>query len=148
MYSYDNVLRANVMNNNTLGIALMESHNLVVEGNLAADNRREGLLFRDLRHSEIRGNRLERNGNGMFFYSSTENLIENNIGRLDVKYHLLCRQGQCRAGVVEPLLRGIIRQQSFDINVDVKKIANRVFVFVAIQSPENDFAVGKISVVE
>jgi nitrous oxidase accessory protein len=79
MYSYDNVLRDNVMSHNTLGIALMESHNLIVEGNRAFGNRREGLLFRDLRNSEIRRNLLERNGNGMFFYSSTGNVIEDNL---------------------------------------------------------------------
>jgi nitrous oxidase accessory protein len=79
MYSYDNVLRANVTNHNTLGIALMESRNLVVEDNRAADNRRQGLLFRDVQDSEIRRNRLERNGTGMFFFSSTENVIEDNV---------------------------------------------------------------------
>jgi nitrous oxidase accessory protein len=79
MYSYRNVLRENVTNDNTLGIALMESHNLVIEDNRASDNRRQGLLFRDVQDSEIRRNRLVRNGNGMFFFSSTENVIEDNV---------------------------------------------------------------------
>jgi nitrous oxidase accessory protein len=37
------------------------------------------LLFRDVQGSEIRRNRLERNGTGMFFFSSTENVIEDNV---------------------------------------------------------------------
>jgi len=78
MYSYDNVVRENVTNDNTLGIALMESHHLIVEDNRAAGNRRQGILFRDVQDSEIRRNRLERNGSGMFFFSSTENAIEDN----------------------------------------------------------------------
>ncbi|MBW2384813.1 MAG: nitrous oxide reductase family maturation protein NosD [Deltaproteobacteria bacterium] len=79
MYSYSNTLRANVMNDNTVGIALMESRHLLVEDNHASGNLRQGLLFRDVQDSEIHRNRLERNGNGMFFFSSTENVIEGNV---------------------------------------------------------------------
>ena len=79
MYSYRNTLRGNTIKDNTLGIALMESRHLVVEDNYAFGNRRQGLLFRDVLGSEIRRNRLERNGTGMFFFSSTENVIENNV---------------------------------------------------------------------
>jgi len=79
MYSYSNVLRGNSAHDNTIGIALMESRHLVVEENHASGNVRQGLLFRDVQDSEIRRNRLERNGNGMFFYSSTENVIEDNL---------------------------------------------------------------------
>jgi nitrous oxidase accessory protein len=79
MYSYRNTLRKNVTNHNKLGIALMASLHLIVEDNHAADNRRQGLLFRDVQFSEIRRNRLERNGIGMFFFSSTENVIEDNV---------------------------------------------------------------------
>nr|MDJ0790236.1 NosD domain-containing protein [Myxococcota bacterium] len=79
MYSYRNVLRGNVMSDSTLGIALMESDDLLVEDNRAVGNRRQGLLFRDVQGSEIRRNHLESNGVGMFFYSSTENVIEDNV---------------------------------------------------------------------
>ena len=79
MYSYRNTLRGNTIKDNTLGIALMESRHLVVEDNYAFGNRRQGLLFRDVLGSEIRRNRLERNGTGMFFFSSTENVIEDNV---------------------------------------------------------------------
>ena len=78
MYSYANTIRGNVTNDDVVGVALMESRDLVVEGNRASDNARQGLLFRDVQDSVIRGNRLERNGNGLFFYSSTENVIEDN----------------------------------------------------------------------
>jgi nitrous oxidase accessory protein len=78
MYSYSNIIRGNVANDNVIGIALMESRNLLVEDNLAARNVRNGLLFRDVQDSRILRNRLEGNGNGMFFFSSTENVILDN----------------------------------------------------------------------
>jgi nitrous oxidase accessory protein len=78
MYSWDNIVRGNVATGSTVGIALMESRNLLVEENVAHDNVRQGLLFRDVQDSEIRRNRLERNGTGMFFFSSTGNVIEDN----------------------------------------------------------------------
>ena len=116
MYSYDNVLRDNVMSDNTLGIALMESHNLIVEGNRAFGNRREGLLFRDLRDSEIRRNVLERNGNGMFFYSSTGNLIENNV-LLDNEIGLKIWAGTRRNRIEGNVIRGN-REQVFFVGAE------------------------------
>lgn len=79
MYSYHNTIRSNVMTRNVIGIALMESRNLVVEANEASDNDRQGLLFRDVEDSRIVGNRLERNGIGMFFFSSVDNVILDNV---------------------------------------------------------------------
>lgn len=78
MYSYRNTLRGNVANHNIGGFALMESRDLLVEDNVATDNERVGLLFRDAQDCRISGNRLERNGQGMFFFSSTDNVIEGN----------------------------------------------------------------------
>lgn len=78
MYSYRNTLRNNVARHNVGGFALMESRDLVVVGNEAKDNERVGLLFRDAQNCEIRDNHLARNGQGMFFFSSTDNEIENN----------------------------------------------------------------------
>lgn len=78
MYSYRNRVIDNEMRSSKVGIALMESRDLTVTGNRAIDNEREGLLFRDVQTSSIRANVLERNGTGMFFYSSTENVIEDN----------------------------------------------------------------------
>jgi nitrous oxidase accessory protein len=111
MYSYSNVLRGNVTNHNTLGIALMESRDLIVEDNRAADNRRQGLLFRDLQYSEIRRNRLERNGIGMFFFSSTENVIEDNVV-IDNEIGLKIWAGTRRNRVEGNLIRGN-REQVF-----------------------------------
>jgi nitrous oxidase accessory protein len=105
MYSYSNVLRNNVTNDNTLGIALMESHDLIVEDNFASGNRREGLLFRDVRGSQIRRNRLERNGTGMFFYSSTENVIEDNV-LLDNEMGLKVWAGTRRNRIEGNVIRG------------------------------------------
>jgi nitrous oxidase accessory protein len=78
MYSYRNTVSGNVANDNTVGFALMESRYLIVEDNRAFRNRRNGLLFRDVESSQIRRNHLEGNGNGMFFFSSVDNVIEAN----------------------------------------------------------------------
>ena len=78
MYSYRNTLRGNVSSDNIVGMALMESHDLVVENNETLRNERYGILFRDARSCEIHGNRVEQNATGMFFFSSTENSIRDN----------------------------------------------------------------------
>ena len=116
MYSHRNVLRNNVTNDNTLGIALMESHDLIVEGNVASGNRRQGLLFRDVRGSEIRRNRLERNANGMFFFSSTENVIEDNL-ILDNEMGLKIWAGTRRNRIEGNVIRGN-REQVFYVGAE------------------------------
>jgi nitrous oxidase accessory protein len=116
MYSYRNTLRGNVMIGNTLGIALMESHDLVVEDNRAIGNERQGLLFRDVQDSEIRRNRLERNGSGMFFFSSTENVIEDNLV-LDNEIGLKIWAGSRRNRIEGNLIRGN-REQVFYVGAE------------------------------
>jgi nitrous oxidase accessory protein len=116
MYSYSNVLRSNVTNDSTLGIALMESHDLIVEDNFASGNRREGLLFRDVRGSQIRRNQLERNGTGMFFYSSTENVIEDNV-ILDNEIGLKVWAGTRRNRIEGNVIRGN-REQVFYVGAE------------------------------
>lgn len=78
MFSYRNTLRGNTSRRNAGGFALMESHHLIVEGNIAEDNERTGILFRDAQDCRIRYNQLIRNGQGLFFFSSVDNTIENN----------------------------------------------------------------------
>jgi nitrous oxidase accessory protein len=78
MYSYDNTLRGNISRHNKNGYALMESKRLHVVRNVAEFNEHHGLLFRDAEHCLIEHNRLERNGEGLFFFSSVENIIVDN----------------------------------------------------------------------
>jgi len=78
MYSWNNTIRGNVATHNVMGIALMQSHHLVVEGNVSSDNERHGILFRDVQYSRIADNIVERNGEGLFFFSSLDNEIVNN----------------------------------------------------------------------
>ena len=79
MYSYRNTLRDNrATENHAGGFALMQSRELIVEGNTATNNEGVGLLFRDAQECRINRNHLERNGQGMFFFSSTDNVIEGN----------------------------------------------------------------------
>ncbi len=78
MFSYRNTLRDNISSRNNGGFALMESQGLVVEDNLAQDNKQTGILFRDASDCTIRRNRLLRNGQGLFFFSSVDNIIEDN----------------------------------------------------------------------
>ena len=81
MYSYDNFVRYNVARGNGSGYALMGSHRITTVENEATDNTQHGILFRDVQYSHIARNRVERNGQGLFFYSSTENTIEDNLIR-------------------------------------------------------------------
>ena len=78
MFSYRNTLRGNRSSDNLSGFALMESGELVVEDNRSVGNERHGILFRDAQHCKIRRNLVERNGQGLFFFSSTDNEIVNN----------------------------------------------------------------------
>ncbi|MFU8803050.1 MAG: nitrous oxide reductase family maturation protein NosD [Bradymonadaceae bacterium] len=85
MFSYTNVLRANEALGNDSGFALMQSHHLTIVDNVASDNKRNGILIRDARNSTITGSTLERNGEGLFFYGSNDNLIaDNRIAHNDV----------------------------------------------------------------
>lgn len=79
MYSMDNVIRGNVVADNNGGIALMQSRGLTVEDNVATGNKGRGILFRDAERCSIRRNRVERNGEGLFFYSSIGNDITDNV---------------------------------------------------------------------
>ncbi len=79
MYSMRNVVRGNVVHDNLGGIALMESDDLLVEENRATDNERFGLLFRDTQRTLIARNRLERNGLGIFFFNSNDNVLRDNL---------------------------------------------------------------------
>lgn len=85
MYSYRNTLRGNESRHNLAGLALMQSRELIVEDNIAEDNERHGILFRDAQLCSIRRNRVNRNGQGLFFFSSTQNQIEENeIGENEI----------------------------------------------------------------
>ena len=78
MFSFDNTVRDNICRRNTSGIALMQSHRLQILDNVASDNERHGILFRDVQYTAIEGNVVERNGEGMFFFSSLDNTIRHN----------------------------------------------------------------------
>jgi len=79
MFSYDNVVSHNLARGNVGGIALMESHGITATHNVSSDNKEHGILFRDAQRCTIRHNRVERNGNGLFFFSSVDNVIEHNV---------------------------------------------------------------------
>jgi len=79
MYSYDNTIRGNRISACTGGIALMESKRLVVEDNESTDNVKQGILFRDVQYSRIAGNRVLRNGEGLFFFSALDDEIVDNV---------------------------------------------------------------------
>lgn len=116
MYSYRNTLRDNQSSGNKVGFALMGSLHLVVTGNRAYDNTRNGLLFRDVQFCKIRGNRLERNGTGLFFFSSTENeIIGNEV--LDNELGIKVWAGSVRNRVEDNLVRGN-RQQIFYVGAE------------------------------
>jgi nitrous oxidase accessory protein len=109
MYSYRNRIRDNESRNNKIGFALMGSLHLVVTGNRAFDNVRNGLLFRDVQYCRIEGNRLERNGTGLFFYSSTDNeILANEV--IDNELGIKVWAGSRRNRVEGNVIRGNRRQ--------------------------------------
>jgi len=79
MFSHGNTLRNNTARNNKHGFALMQSSDMVVEGNYASGSKGHGILFRDAQRCIIRNNELVDNAEGLFFYSSTENEIYDNL---------------------------------------------------------------------
>jgi len=109
MYAYHNTLRGNIADHNGSGYAVMGSHYLQVEGNRAAYNKEHGLLFRDVQYSHIERNVLLENGEGLFFFSSTENVIKGNriIGN---QVGIKIWAGSVRNQVTENVLRGNRRQ--------------------------------------
>lgn len=111
MFSYRNKLLANNCHHNAAGYALMQSRDIRVERNVATDNEGRGLLFRDALGCVIDRNRLERNGEGLFFFSSTENKVTNN----------LVRGNAVGAKIWAGSLRNVVRGNAF--------IGNRMQVF-------------------
>jgi len=81
MYSYRNRLIANSSTHNFSGYALMESRGIHAIGNRATDNELYGIMFRDVEDCKIERNVAERNGMGLFFYSSVDNVIRYNTVR-------------------------------------------------------------------
>lgn len=81
MWSHGNVVYRNVVSGSTTAFALMQSKRLTVMNNVAQDNVEKGILFRDALSCNIISNVLERNAEGMFFYSSVDNVIADNILR-------------------------------------------------------------------
>ncbi|MCP4498833.1 MAG: nitrous oxide reductase family maturation protein NosD [Deltaproteobacteria bacterium] len=79
MFSYYNTIQGNISEHNKNGYALMESLHLTVRDNIARYNKEHGLLFRDAQYCKIYDNYLESNGEGLFFFSSTNNEIRNNV---------------------------------------------------------------------
>jgi nitrous oxidase accessory protein len=89
MYSYDNVIRDNVVRHCSGGIALMQSRNLIVENNTSTDNTQVGILFRDAQYSRIAHNTVERNGQGMFFFSSLDNeIVDNRVADNEIGFRI------------------------------------------------------------
>lgn len=79
MFSYSNTLLNNHGTKNFSGFALMGSRYIKAKGNVSTHNEEHGLLLRDIENCEIRDNRLEHNGLGLFVYSSIDNQITGNL---------------------------------------------------------------------
>ncbi|WP_049922369.1 nitrous oxide reductase family maturation protein NosD [Halopiger djelfimassiliensis] len=89
MYSNDNRLENNVAFDNDVGFALMVSSELTMRDNVAVNNdgtSGHGILLKDVEDSEIVGNELVGNDNGLFVYNALGNrlvdnlLLENDVG--------------------------------------------------------------------
>lgn len=82
MYSDDTLLRDNVAFDNDVGFALMVSEELTVVDNVAVGNdgtSGHGILVKEIERSEIRGNDLVANGNGLYVYNAQDNALVENL---------------------------------------------------------------------
>ncbi|WP_049928650.1 nitrous oxide reductase family maturation protein NosD [Halopiger goleimassiliensis] len=82
MYSNDNVLEGNVAFDNDVGYALMVSYDLTMRGNVAVNNdgtSGHGILLKDVEDSEIVGNELVGNDNGLYVYNAQDNRLTDNL---------------------------------------------------------------------
>jgi nitrous oxidase accessory protein len=97
MYSDDNRLENNLAVDNDVGYALMVSDGLEVVNNTAVRNdgtSGHGILLKDIERSEIRGNVLVENGNGLYVYNTQDSRIaENLLLRNDVGAHVTAGSG-------------------------------------------------------
>ena len=78
MYSWRNTIQGNRASGNITGIALMGSQHLIVTDNVARDNGKVGIMFRDIQTTRIEGNVVEHNAEGLFFFSTLDNEILGN----------------------------------------------------------------------
>ncbi|AUG47102.1 copper-binding protein [Haloarcula taiwanensis] len=82
MYSDDSNLRNNTAFDNDVGYALMVSKHLVIKDNVAVNNSGQsghGILVKSIDDTDIRGNHLVNNENGLFVYNSVSNRIVDNL---------------------------------------------------------------------
>jgi nitrous oxidase accessory protein len=82
MYSDDNRLIDNVAADNGVGYALMVSEGLTVRNNTAIrndDTSGHGILVKDIERSEISGNVLVDNANGLYVYNAQDNDLTDNL---------------------------------------------------------------------
>jgi nitrous oxidase accessory protein len=82
MYSDDCHLRDNTAFDNDVGYALMVSKHLVIADNVAVNNSGQsghGILVKSIDDTDIRGNHLVDNENGLFVYNSVSNRIVGNL---------------------------------------------------------------------
>ncbi len=79
MHADDNVIEGNTVKNSTVALALMFSRRLVIKGNISINNRDNGILMRDLMHSELYENIIDGSEKGLFFYNSLNNKVSKNI---------------------------------------------------------------------
>ncbi|EMA41876.1 nitrous oxide reductase family maturation protein NosD [Halobiforma nitratireducens] len=82
MYSDDNRLENNVAFDNDVGFALMVSENLTITNNTAVNNAGpsgQGILVKEVDHTEIRDNAVVANGNGFYVYNAHGNEIVDNL---------------------------------------------------------------------
>jgi nitrous oxidase accessory protein len=78
MYSERNTLEGNRFHHCVGGVALMFSRRNEIAANVSADNRDFGILCLQIERSELRGNRVARNGRGFFVEHSVGNRFVGN----------------------------------------------------------------------
>lgn len=88
MYTNDSEVSGNVATGTDIAYAIMYSHRLVVEDNLAVDSREQGLMLNYANQSQITGNTVERAGKCVFIYNANKNaFLDNRFANCDIGVH-------------------------------------------------------------
>ncbi|WP_287864885.1 nitrous oxide reductase family maturation protein NosD [Achromobacter sp.] len=86
--SKQNTFSGNVSSGNDIAYAIMYSHRLVVQGNIARGSREQGLMLNYANQSRITGNTVDGAGKCVFIYNANHNaFLDNRFANCEIGVH-------------------------------------------------------------
>jgi len=89
MYAHDSIIADNISQNNHLGYAIMNSNNVIVQGNVSQNDKKYGIMLNYTNKSQIIGNIITNNsGKCLFIYNAHKNIVKDNrFEKCDIGIH-------------------------------------------------------------